>query len=85
MCGLTGCWMKKADASLHASVEKMSQMLNHRGPDAVAVWVDEREDIGLGHRRLKVIDLSENGAKSYLKLLHIVMKKKGAKKLPRKC
>ena len=62
MCGLTGCWMKKADASLHASVEKMSQMLNHRGPDAGAVWVDEREGIGLGHRRLKVIDLSENGA-----------------------
>ena len=40
----------------------MSQTLNHRGPDAGATWVDEPEGIGLGHCRLKVIDLSENGA-----------------------
>jgi len=63
MCGLTGCWTKKADAAfLHTSVKAMSQTLIHRGPDAGAVWVDEPEGIGLGHRRLKVIDLSENGA-----------------------
>jgi len=62
MCGLTGCWTQKADAALRASVEAMSQTLNHRGPDAGAVWLDESEEIGLGHTRLKVIDLSENGA-----------------------
>ena len=62
MCGLAGCWTKKADATLHASVRAMSATLNHRGPDAGAVWVDKPEGIGLGHRRLKVIDLSENGA-----------------------
>ena len=62
MCGLTGCWTKKADAGLHISVKAMSQTLIHRGPDAGSVWVDEPEGIGLGHRRLKVIDLSENGA-----------------------
>jgi len=62
MCGLTGCWVKRTDAALYASVEAMSQTLNHRGPDAQAVWVDESEGIGLGHTRLKIIDLSENGA-----------------------
>jgi asparagine synthase (glutamine-hydrolysing) len=62
MCGLTGCWTKKTNANLHASVQAMSKTLNHRGPDAGAVWIDESEGIGLGHRRLKVIDLSENGA-----------------------
>ena len=62
MCGLTGCWTKKADVTLHASVQTMSATLNHRGPDAAAIWVDESHGIGLGHRRLKVIDLSENGA-----------------------
>jgi len=62
MCGLTGCWTKKADSTLRASVKAMSQMLYHRGPDDGAVWVDEPEGIGFGHRRLKVIDLSENGA-----------------------
>ena len=29
----------------------------HRGPDADGHWVDE--NIGLGHRRLSIIDLSE--------------------------
>jgi asparagine synthase (glutamine-hydrolysing) len=62
MCGLTGCWTKKTDSSLRASVQAMSQTLHHRGPDAGAIWVDESQGIGLGHRRLKVIDLSENGA-----------------------
>ena len=62
MCGLTGCWVKRTDFALYASVEAMSQTLNHRGPDARAVWVDKPEGIGLGHTRLKVIDLSENGA-----------------------
>jgi asparagine synthase (glutamine-hydrolysing) len=62
MCGLTGFWTKKADAKLHASVRAMSETLHHRGPDAGAVWVDKSEGVGLGHRRLKVIDLSENGA-----------------------
>ena len=51
MCGLTGCWVKRTDAALYASVEAMSQTLNHRGPDAQAVWVDEPEGIGLGHTR----------------------------------
>ena len=62
MCGLTGCWTKTTDSSLRASVQAMSQTLHHRGPDAGAVWVDESQGIGLGHTRLKVIDLSEHGA-----------------------
>ena len=62
MCGLTGCWIQRTDFALSASVEAMSRTLDHRGPDARAVWVDESIGIGLGHTRLKVIDLSENGA-----------------------
>ena len=62
MCGLTGLWMKQANPALYSSVKAMSETLYHRGPDAGAVWVDEPKGIGLGHRRLKVIDLSENGA-----------------------
>ena len=62
MCGLTGCWTKKGETNLHSAVRAMSKTLYHRGPDAGDVWVDEPVGIGLGHRRLKVIDLSENGA-----------------------
>ena len=62
MCGLTGFWMKDSSASLHAIVEDMSSVLVHRGPDSGAVWVDEASGIGLGHRRLSILDLSSQGA-----------------------
>ena len=62
MCGLTGFWMKDSSASLHAIVEDMSSTLVHRGPDSGAVWVDKESGIGLGHRRLSILDLSSQGA-----------------------
>ena len=62
MCGLTGFWMKDSSASLHAIVEDMSSTLVHRGPDSGAVWVDKESGIGLGHRRLSILDLSNQGA-----------------------
>jgi asparagine synthase (glutamine-hydrolysing) len=39
----------------------MIDPLEHRGPDDSGVWVDAASGIGLGHRRLSIIDLSENG------------------------
>lgn len=40
----------------------MIAALAHRGPDASGVWVSPDAEIGLGHRRLSVIDLSDAGA-----------------------
>lgn len=40
---------------------RMAGRLEHRGPDASGEWVDEQAGIGLGHRRLKVLDLSDAG------------------------
>ncbi|VFR64496.1 Asparagine synthetase [glutamine-hydrolyzing] [plant metagenome] len=42
--------------------EKMARQLAHRGPDAMDVWADESAGIALGHRRLAIMDLSENGS-----------------------
>jgi asparagine synthase (glutamine-hydrolysing) len=40
----------------------MAATLEHRGPDAGGVWVDDRVGLALGHRRLSIIDLSAAGA-----------------------
>lgn len=45
-----------------ACVERMTQALIHRGPDASGVWTDPEAGIALGHRRLSIVDLSDSGA-----------------------
>lgn len=40
----------------------MAQALRHRGPDAHGLFVDEKFGLGLGHRRLSILELSEQGA-----------------------
>jgi asparagine synthase (glutamine-hydrolysing) len=39
----------------------MTRALAHRGPDDEGVWVDAGAGIGLGHRRLSIVDLSPAG------------------------
>ena len=59
MCGIAGVLGgPRLDAEL---VARMSRALAHRGPDDEGVWVDAEAGIGLGHRRLSIIDLSPAG------------------------
>jgi asparagine synthase (glutamine-hydrolysing) len=60
MCGFTGFWSRAGDAD-GALVALMTDAIAHRGPDSEGIWVDARKEIGMGHRRLAVIDLSEAG------------------------
>lgn len=39
----------------------MTESLRHRGPDDGDVWLDETGAVGLGHRRLSILDLSPAG------------------------
>jgi len=41
-------------------LDRMTDTLEHRGPDGRGVFIDE--NVGLGHRRLSIIDLSSAGA-----------------------
>src|SRR4051794_37213837 len=59
MCGIAGLFSsRRVDPSL---VRRMIAPLAHRGPDDQGVWSDPESGIGLGHRRLSIIDLSPLG------------------------
>ena len=64
MCGINGhlSFNNNPDISL---VQKMNNILEHRGPDANALWYDEH--IALGHTRLSIIDLSEKSNQPFVK------------------
>lgn len=43
-------------------ITRMRETMIHRGPDGAGTWVSENQRIGLGHRRLSIIDLSDTAA-----------------------
>jgi asparagine synthase (glutamine-hydrolysing) len=56
MCGIAGFISKEfGDQDL----QKMACILQHRGPDAKGFYYDATNSIGLAHRRLSILDLSE--------------------------
>src|SRR5689334_11501691 len=64
MCGLAG-QLRNGRPVDRRVLEGMTGCLAHRGPDEGAVWVDPSDggaSVGLGHRRLRIIDLSPNAA-----------------------
>ncbi len=62
MCGIAGIFhYAEPDRPIDRSLlEAMTKAIEHRGPDAGGVFVDG--PIGLGHRRLSIVDLSQTGA-----------------------
>jgi asparagine synthase (glutamine-hydrolysing) len=64
MCGIAGFLDASRSATADEAVVRtraMSDAIAHRGPDDADVWVDPAAGIGLGHRRLSIIDLSPLG------------------------
>ena len=60
MCGIAGFCNWKRD--WEKNIRKMNERMRHRGPDASGIWASEDGDVVLGHQRLSIVDLSENGA-----------------------
>ncbi len=63
MCGIAGFIDFKKQLN-ERDLRNMTDRLAHRGPDGSGYWWRELGEaaIGLGHRRLSIIDLSEGGA-----------------------
>src|SRR5689334_2208967 len=61
MCGIVGAVTLGGTASSVITEEYIARMrdaMAHRGPDGAGVWVSPDRRVGLGHRRLSIIDLS---------------------------
>ncbi len=63
MCGLVGARRLSGDFAIHAAyIDAMRDTMIHRGPDGEGTWIAPDHSIGLGHRRLSIIDLSNYAA-----------------------
>ncbi len=61
MCGIVGFRSNRDVDRLRESLPEATSKLIHRGPDDTGLFFDREAGVGLGHRRLSVIDLSEAG------------------------
>ncbi len=59
MCGIFGIYKQNKGKVTEAELALMSKILEHRGPDDKGFFIDG--DVGLGHRRLSILDLSPLG------------------------
>ena len=59
MCGITGLIHLDNSPVSRPVVKGMTDSLIHRGPDDEGLWVEK--NVGIGHRRLSVVDLSFAG------------------------
>ena len=64
MCGIVGFLAKKTDFDFCEALNGMTDKLSHRGPDDRGIYTSkllgDTAVIGLGHRRLSIIDLSSH-------------------------
>ena len=59
MCGIAGIINLNQQSVSPVLLKKMTDSIAHRGPDGDGHWIDK--NVGIGHRRLSIIDLSSGG------------------------
>ena len=59
MCGIAGLVSRRRiDSDL---LQRMGDVIAHRGPDDHGIWMDTEAGVGFAHRRLSIVDLSPQG------------------------
>lgn len=58
MCGIAGIISADSNYISQNILKKMADTLAHRGPDGEGFWINNTHQVGLAHRRLAIIDLS---------------------------
>jgi len=59
MCGIAGIYSNRIPD--FTELKSMSSEIHHRGPDGDGIFISKNNKCGFIHRRLSIIDLSENG------------------------
>jgi asparagine synthase (glutamine-hydrolysing) len=63
MCGIVGIYNFRGGSSIDENVlTDMRDTMFHRGPDGAGNWISKDHSVGLGHRRLSIIDLSTSAS-----------------------
>ena len=68
MCGITGLIHLNGAPVSPPLLKKMTDAIIHRGPDDEGQWIER--NVGLGHRRLSIIDLSPAGHQPMISTNH---------------
>ena len=67
MCGISGIFFFKGNKKIKKShLEKMNDLLGHRGPDGKGLWVSQNRKIGFGHTRLSILDLTSSANQPFI-------------------
>jgi len=63
MCAIIGCVLnsKSNSKDYFNWLAQGADLMAHRGPDDKGIWWCDNDQVGLGHRRLSIIDLSSLG------------------------
>lgn len=63
MCGIAGYKnLSSQQLTIESEyLERMQKVLEHRGPDGYRIWLSQEYQIGIMHRRLSIVDLSQAG------------------------
>jgi asparagine synthase (glutamine-hydrolysing) len=63
MCGIAGIYFRSERnfQELRSQIESMTNTISHRGPDGKDHWINSELTLALGHRRLSIVDLSDEG------------------------
>ena len=69
MCGIAGIISSNPQLVQRQRLQQMADSLQHRGPDGDGFWINDDNSVGLAHRRLAIIDLSDKGIQP-LQYLH---------------
>ena len=67
MCSISGImYFNKKLFVKKKQIHNMNLTLKHRGPDASGIWISKNKNIGLGHTRLSIIDLSKEANQPFV-------------------